>query len=228
MINSLSVIVPVYNELHNLKEYLFELHTLLKKEIDKFEIIIVDSGSNDGTSEFLKVVKKKINIKILYQKKKEGWGSACKYALKYVEMKYCLFFPADNQYNMNDIINICKENQGTIVTYRKDAYLDMGKFIRSAIYKMLCRTLFRISFIDINSIKILEIDNFLNKEEFNKLSDDWLFDLDLLLLIKKNKIKYIQKSIKITTRKHGVSNITFSVSIKMFFNLFALYFANRF
>ena len=77
MINSLSVIVPVYNELHNLKEYLFELHTLLKKEIDKFEIIIVDSGSNDGTSEFLKEVKKKINIKILYQKKKEGWGSAC-------------------------------------------------------------------------------------------------------------------------------------------------------
>ena len=80
MINSLSVIVPVYNELHNLKEYLFKLHSLLKKEIDQFEIIIVDSGSNDGTGEFLKEVKKKINIKILHQKKKEGWGSACKYA----------------------------------------------------------------------------------------------------------------------------------------------------
>ena len=47
----LTVIVPVYNE----KQFLNNiLNKLIKIKINKLQIIIVDDGSNDGSSKILK------------------------------------------------------------------------------------------------------------------------------------------------------------------------------
>jgi dolichyl-phosphate beta-glucosyltransferase len=53
--NELSVVIPSYNELENLKKgVLNEVKNYLGKTGLKFEIIVVDDGSNDGSLEFVK------------------------------------------------------------------------------------------------------------------------------------------------------------------------------
>ena len=102
----LTIIIPVYNE----KKY---LKTLLNKVIKlkdiKIQILIVDDGSNDGSTEILKnnFFKKKID-KIIFHKKNSGKGSAIKSAQKFIKGKYVAIQDADLEYNPNDLIRIYK------------------------------------------------------------------------------------------------------------------------
>ena len=53
-----SIVIPVYNEAKNLRILIPKIYKELKNI--KFELIIVDDSSNDGTSIILKRFKKKI------------------------------------------------------------------------------------------------------------------------------------------------------------------------
>ena len=56
-----SIVVPVLNEKKNLKQLIYRISKSLKK-IKKYEIIIVDDNSHDGTQELLIKLKKLIVI----------------------------------------------------------------------------------------------------------------------------------------------------------------------
>ena len=220
MIKSISIIVPVYNELENLRINLKKIIHFLKQHTKDYEIIIIDSGSNDGSKKFLKKYSlRKNKVKLIFQKQKEGWGSACKLGIKNASKKYCFFYPIDDQYKIKEIIDICKVNKNTIITFRKSSFLGIIKFLRSFGFKFLCKLIFKINFKDINSIKILKLKYFKSHNFIRSLSNDWFFDLDILLLIKEKKINYSQCSINYYIREYGKSNITFLVTIQMFFKL---------
>ena len=103
----LSIIVPVYNE----KKY---IKFLLKKLIDlkelKKQIIIVDDGSYDGTTDILKnkFIRSKFVNKIIFHKKNIGKGAAIKSAQKYVKGDYVAIQDADIEYNPKDLNKLVK------------------------------------------------------------------------------------------------------------------------
>ena len=52
----ISVVIPAYNEERVIQATLNDVRTYLKKNYDKFEIIVVDDGSEDNTSDKAKTV----------------------------------------------------------------------------------------------------------------------------------------------------------------------------
>ena len=95
----LSIIVPVYNELDTISEV---VNRISKLDLDK-EIIIVDDGSTDGTSELLN---NKFNgqddIKIVLHSNNYGKGMAVRTALKSVEGDIVIIQDADLEYNPDE------------------------------------------------------------------------------------------------------------------------------
>jgi dolichyl-phosphate beta-glucosyltransferase len=63
----LSVVIPSYNEIDNLKKgVLEEVNTYLQKQKYQFEVIVVDDGSNDGSREYVeKFVSKNKKFKLV-------------------------------------------------------------------------------------------------------------------------------------------------------------------
>lgn len=69
------MIIPTFNERKNIKEVIKEL---LKLNIKKFHLLIVDDSSPDGTAEVVKeLMKQHKNIRLLQRPKGMGRGSAC-------------------------------------------------------------------------------------------------------------------------------------------------------
>lgn len=105
----LSILVPVYNEVHTLSILLNKIEDLL---IEK-EVILVDDFSNDGTRELLK---DKFGdgidyIKVFYHNKNIGKGAAVKTALAQASGDYAIIQDADLEYNPQDYLGLLKKAQ---------------------------------------------------------------------------------------------------------------------
>jgi glycosyltransferase involved in cell wall biosynthesis len=92
----LSVVIPCYNE----KRHLFDLIGRVKDSpvADK-EIILVDDGSNDGTTELIRNSIKKEVTKIIFHPVNMGKGAAIRSALSAVTGDIVLIQDADLEYD---------------------------------------------------------------------------------------------------------------------------------
>ena len=111
----LSIIIPCFNE----KKSLLKLIAKIKKIKNiKKQIILVDDGSIDGTTE---IIKKKLTNKIdkiIFHKKNKGKGSAIQSAKKYVKGNFVIIQDADLEYYQSDyykLLNKLKKKKFRVV-----------------------------------------------------------------------------------------------------------------
>ena len=114
--NVLTIIIPVYNEKKTIRKI---IDKVLKIKNLKKQIIIVDDGSTDGTTEVLKTIPKQKIYKIIYSKKNKGKGYAIRLAQPHVQGEFVIIQDADLEYNPNDIKKIIKvfKNKNNMVVY---------------------------------------------------------------------------------------------------------------
>ena len=92
----LSIIIPCYNE----KKYLSELIPLIKKSpVKEKEIILVDDGSDDGSTQLIRDKLEAEVDKVVYHESNLGKGAAIRSALKYVTGGMVIIQDADLEYN---------------------------------------------------------------------------------------------------------------------------------
>src|SRR5450756_1565212 len=77
----LSIIIPAYNERNTIKEIIRRVRAVDLGDIAK-EIIVVDDGSTDGTSDILRL-EEDSTTRVLRNKKNRGKGAAIRTCLLY-------------------------------------------------------------------------------------------------------------------------------------------------
>lgn len=106
MVNTLSVIMPVFNEKKTIVKILEKVQAV---DIDK-EVIIVDDCSSDGSKEILTELSRqgKQNIKVLFHDRNMGKGAAIKTALKHVQGNIVIIQDADLELDPQDYYALIK------------------------------------------------------------------------------------------------------------------------
>lgn len=94
----LSVIIPVYNEVKNIKEILKRVQATKLAD----EIVVVDDGSQDGTRDILKELDGKKKIRVILQEKNQGKGAAVVAGMKAAKGDVLLIQDADLEYDPRD------------------------------------------------------------------------------------------------------------------------------
>lgn len=140
----ISVVVPVYNEEGNVRELHKEILDVCRKENYEFEIIFVDDGSKDRTSEICRELKP---LKYIRMRKNFGQTAAMDAGIKAAKYDYIVTMDGDRQNDPADIPNLIKyleENDLDIVSgwrkNRKDTPLKKftsrgANFLRGIIVK---------------------------------------------------------------------------------------------
>lgn len=100
----LSIIVPAYNEENTIEEILSRVLKVKIDGIEKIEIIVVDDGSKDKTSDIVKKIAAQVkNITLIQHKKNKGKGAAVVTGIKASKGDILLIQDADLEYNPVDI-----------------------------------------------------------------------------------------------------------------------------
>lgn len=100
----LSVVVPIYNEVENVKRLTEAILSVLYKINRSFEVILVDDGSTDGTVEILKTISKEIpEVKTIRFRRNFGQTAAMAAGFDYAKGKVIITLDGDLQNDPADI-----------------------------------------------------------------------------------------------------------------------------
>lgn len=124
-----SIVVPCYNEEAAIRETIDQLQTIAK-EASRYELIIVDDGSSDGTGQILKnYVKNEIRIKILTHNQNRGYGAALKTGISHAKFDLIVITDADGTYpnhRIPELVAAC-ENYDMVVGARTGEDVEYSK-----------------------------------------------------------------------------------------------------
>ncbi|KAJ3261493.1 dolichyl-phosphate beta-glucosyltransferase [Boothiomyces macroporosus] len=207
---NLSIIVPAYNEIDRLEIMMDETLEYLKNSDYSYEIIIVDDGSKDNTSELgLKIAKKHSKngeIRVMTLERNRGKGGAVIQGMAVSRGEYLLMVDADGATKFSDldklmegIEQIGKNGYGIAVGSRAHMVNTEAVVKRSAFRNFLMRGFHLLVYIlGIKHIKDTQCGFKLftrkaaKKIVANMHVEGWIFDIEMLIIADRNRIPVIE------------------------------------
>lgn len=204
-----SIIIPYFNQHKYIKEC---VESVLDQNIDDFEVIIVDDGSESESTKILKTFE---NDRIsIYHKKNEGVCIARNYGFSKSKGEYILFLDADDKLAKNYLLNAVeileKNKQVKLVTSRVMLF---GKINREYLLPdfdlklLLARNIFVITSLLRRSDFIL-CKGF--KENMKDGFEDWDFWISLFSnggdVVKLDEIGFYYRILE-NSRNRNISNL---------------------
>ena len=120
----ISVISPVFNELENLETFVESVTAVMNSTNMSWELIIVDDGSNDGSSKILKKIGHQENIRSILLSKNYGQTTAIQAGFDNAVGEYFVTLDSDLQNDPKDIPTLIRklinEELDLVVGWRKD------------------------------------------------------------------------------------------------------------
>jgi len=104
MSETISVIIPVYNERENLETFVPALTRALDAATDDYELVFVDDGSRDGSGDYLaSLAKDHPRLKLVQLRRNFGQTAAMAAGFDYATGDIVIAIDADNQNDPSDI-----------------------------------------------------------------------------------------------------------------------------
>ena len=100
----LSVIIPIYNEIHTLEELIKRVKNTKLAD----EIVLIDDGSSDGTREIVEKYKGQEGIVVVMHEKNQGKGAAVRSGFEVAKGDIFLIQDADLEYDPREYPNLLK------------------------------------------------------------------------------------------------------------------------
>ncbi len=138
-IEELSVFFPFWNEEKNIENVVLSAIPILEKSAKKWEILMVDDGSQDKTKEIAeKLTKTHKNLKVISHVPNRGYGSALKEGFQNSQYDVVVFADGDGQFDFSELHKfIEKINSCDIVVGFRKKRRDQKIFKRLLLMNML-------------------------------------------------------------------------------------------
>jgi len=216
------VIIPTYNEKENIEAIIREVFLQEKK----FDILVVDDNSPDGTENIVKNLQQEFpNVFIESRKEKTGLGTAYIHGFKWAlakDYEYIIEMDADFSHNPKDLIklyNAC-ENEGADFSIGS-RYLnnkinvvnwDFKRLFLSYFASKYVRIITQIPIYDTTAGFVCYKRKVLETLQLDKIQFvGYAFQIEMKFKAWKRKFKHKEVSVIFTDRKMGTSKMSGSI-----------------
>lgn len=154
-ISELSVFLPTFNEEENIKEVILKTKKVLENVARKWEIIVVNDGSTDGTSGVVKDLEKNNQkIRLISHNKNRGYGASFKSGLYNSKYEWIAFIDSDGQFDFSEITKFLDKQKETgadlVIGYYKKRQVSKFKILTSKAWELSVLILFGLKVHDID------------------------------------------------------------------------------
>ena len=222
----ISVIIPVFNEIGSLPELMDQLRKVLHI-YSKWEILFVDDGSTDGSTEFLNDLSRKDeNVTLIQFHRNYGKSAALAEGFKRAKGEFLITMDADLQDDPAEIPNLMKkleEGFDLVSGWKKKRKDPISKRFPSKIFNYVTRIMTGVKIHDFNcGLKIYRkavikpLDLYGGRHRY------------IPALAGHNKFRISEIQVNHRPRIHGVTKYGGSRLFHGFFDLISIIFMNRY
>ncbi len=214
------IVIPTYNEKETLPTLIEKLYSEVEKIAEKFDIIIIDDASPDGTGLVADELNKKYhNISVVKRNSKLGLGSAYKegfqIALEKFDPDYIVQMDADHSHDPKEIalmIDKIKECDYVVASRHLPGSTIIGwNAQRKLLHSMsgaMARKFAKLDNTDPTSGFRMFKKNVLKSVDFSEIkSDGFAFQVELLRYLKMKGLKGTEIPTNFVNRKEGKSKM---------------------
>src|SRR5262245_19057273 len=100
--------MPAHNESENLRWLLPHVNEVLPRLAERFDVVIVDDGSTDGTGDVAISTAKQLGmeLKVVRHEHMSGYGAAVGDGLRAADLDYVAFTDSDGQLDVADFAKL--------------------------------------------------------------------------------------------------------------------------
>lgn len=154
MVKSLSVFFPAYNEEGNIKKAVSTaLDVLDGLKLEKLEVIVVNDGSSDNTSQIVSnLTTQDKRVREITHNPNQGYGEAIKSGLYKARYEWIFYTDADNQFDFKEITKFIDASSDAqlIIGYRVNRQDPLMRKINGWAWTMLNNILFGLWVRDVD------------------------------------------------------------------------------
>jgi len=227
--NTISVIVPAYNEKNNLVHAVTQTMETLDSLGLEYEVIIVNDHSDDNTGEIAEeLAARHKKIRCFHNAKNLGSGGSFRWGIENARLEYVIFVPADNPLLPGDMaaylprMGICDIIVG--VRVERVGYTGFAQFASFVYNRLMIPLLFNVGLSDVNWIQIYRRDLF-GPGGIEIEHDGIFFLVEILIKAKKKRMIIAEVPAKMKKRVHGKPTYSrFSVMWRTFSDMMRFFF----
>jgi len=221
----ISFFFPAHNEQDNIRPMVTGALGFLPHITPNFEIIVVNDGSSDQTSNVAHALAKQhTQVRVVDHEANLGYGAALKSGIRAARYPWIFFTDGDRQFDITELpllLDALQEENSAVIGYRIKRSDPGHRTINAFLYKSLIRLLFGLNVRDIDcAFKLLKTDNV---QTIPLKSDGALISAEMLIRLKRRGVKILEVGVhhypRLTGRQSG-ANI--KVVLRMFCELFKL------
>lgn len=165
---SLSVLIPAYNEEGNIINVTNQVLLDAKRFTDNFEIVIINDASTDKTAEAVNFLAKTYkNVRVIHNKVNQGLGRSFRMGVKACKNDIILYIEGDGQSLLGDQDKLLEKiKKSDVVLGYRSSRIDYSLFRKTLSYGylFLFKLFFNLPFKDVNWTQVYR------KEVFTKIS----------------------------------------------------------
>jgi 4-amino-4-deoxy-L-arabinose transferase-like glycosyltransferase len=206
---SISLVLPAYNEQAVIEQAVTEAVTALAQIADDFEVLVVDDGSTDATTEIVERAAKRFpEVRLLMQESNLGYGAALRRGFSEATKELVGFTDADCQFDLTELdrlVFLARDYQ-IVCGYRIDRKDSWLRRTYSAGYNMLVRALLGTRVRDCDcALKLFHRDAL---QKLPITGDGFLVNGEMLAMARQQEISLVEVGVSHRPRAAGESKVS--------------------
>lgn len=203
----ISIFFPCYNDRESISKLIDDSFLTIKKLASKYEVIVVDDGSTDGSQLLLKKLNRKYPyLKVIFHDKNKGYGGALRSGFQAAKYELIFYTDGDGQYSVKELpilLSLMSRDVDFINGIKMSRHDPNYRIFIGNLYSFVIRWAFWLPIVDV------DCDFRLIRKSITKKLDLKINSGAVCIeLVKKAQRKgavFRQVSIHHFERKHGVS-----------------------
>jgi glycosyltransferase involved in cell wall biosynthesis len=153
-VRELSVFLPCYEEEGNVARTVERAVTVLReRDLDRFEVIVVNDGSRDGTGAIADAMASEYDeVRVAHHVQNQGYGAALRTGFSESKFAWVFFTDGDGQFDLAEIdaFLTAADDAQVVIGYRLQRADHFGRRMNTWLWSLAVRTLFRLRVRDID------------------------------------------------------------------------------
>jgi glycosyltransferase involved in cell wall biosynthesis len=206
---SLSMILPIYNEIEILESNLIHIDAFLRQHFTDYEILIVESASTDGTAQACdRLAERMPTIRVIHEGGRNGIGSATRLGFKHATKDWTWRYAIDLPCPLEAVLQAVPlfEKYDCVLSYRSDDDRSAFRKLQSFVFNQLVKLGLGVKVRHVNSaFKVFKTPLL---QRFPLASNTGFVDTEMVYWTFQHRLSWVEIPVALTERTGGQSSVT--------------------